>query len=109
MRDRLMAALGWRGIRIAGRLARGAGTLRVIAYMVARRRNEIGVRIALGAGSRRVIQLVLRETALLLGIGLGVGIGLALWAGRAATAMPYGLKPYDPMTLGARRLRYLRR
>jgi len=52
-------------------------------------------------GSRRVIQLVLRAAALLLAIGLGVGTGLALWAGRAATAMLYGLKPYDPMTLGA--------
>jgi putative ABC transport system permease protein len=67
--------------------------------MVARRRNEIGVRIALGAGSWRVIQLVLRESALLLAIGLAVGTGLALWAGKAATAMLYGLKPYDPFTL----------
>jgi len=67
--------------------------------MVARRRNGIGVRIALGAGRGRVIRLVLKEAALLLACGLAVGAGLALWAGRAATAMLYGLKPYDPAIL----------
>ena len=71
----------------------------VIAYMVVRRWNEIGVRIALGAGRGRVIQLVLREAACLLAVGLVLGTGLALWAARAATSMLYGLKPYDPVTL----------
>jgi putative ABC transport system permease protein len=47
-----------------------------------------------------VIRLVLSEAALLLVAGLVVGIGLALWAGRAAASMLYGLKPYDPVTLG---------
>jgi ABC-type antimicrobial peptide transport system permease subunit len=37
---------------------------------------------------------------MLLAIGLAVGVGLALWAARAATAMLYDLKPYDPVTLG---------
>jgi predicted permease len=99
MRDRLMAALAGAFGLLAGSLA-VLGLYGVIAYMVARRRNEIGVRIALGAGRGSVIRLVLREAALLLGIGLSVGIGLALWAGRAAAAMLYGLKPYDPVTLG---------
>jgi ABC-type antimicrobial peptide transport system permease subunit len=75
------------------------GLYGVIAYMVARRRNEIGLRVALGAGRGSVVRLVLKEAALLLAIGLAVGVGLALWAGRAATAMLYGLKPYDPVTL----------
>jgi predicted permease len=99
-RDRLMAALAGAFGLLAGVLA-VLGLYGVISYMVERRRNEIGVRIALGAGSRRVLQLVLKEAALLLAIGLGVGTGLALWAGKAATAMLYGLKPYDPITLGA--------
>jgi putative ABC transport system permease protein len=99
MRDRLMAALAGAFGLLAGMLA-VLGLYGVIAYMVARRRNEIGVRIALGAGRGSVIRLVLMEAALLLGIGLAVGVGLALWAGRAATAMLYGLKPYDPITLG---------
>ena len=72
----------------------------MIAYMVARRRNEIGVRIALGAGGGRVIRLVLREAALLLIVGLAASTGLAVWVGQAASALLLGLKPYDPATLG---------
>ncbi len=100
LRERLMAALAGAFGILAGALA-VLGLYGVIAYMVARRRNEIGVRIALGAGRGRVILLVLKEAALLLAIGLAVGVGLALWAARAATAMLYDLKPYDPVTLGA--------
>jgi ABC-type antimicrobial peptide transport system permease subunit len=70
----------------------------VIAYMVARRRNEIGVRIALGANRGSVIGLVLREAVVLLGAGLVIGTGLALWATRAASTMLFGLKPNDPAT-----------
>ena len=98
MRDRLMATLAGAFGFLAGSLA-VLGLYGVISYMVARRRNEIGVRIALGAGRGRVIQLVLKEAALLLAAGLVVGVGLSLWAGRAATAMLYGLKPYDSATL----------
>jgi len=76
------------------------GLYGVIAYMVARRRNEIGVRIALGAGRGRVIGLVLREAVWLLGIGLALGVALAAWAGRAAASLVYGIKPRDPLTLG---------
>ena len=95
----LMAALAGAFGLLAGTLA-VLGLYGVVAYMVARRRNEIGVRIALGAGRGRVIGLVLKEAALLLAIGLAVGVGLSLWAARAATSMLYGLKPYDPVTLG---------
>ena len=98
MRDRLMATLAGAFGALAGALA-VLGLYGVIAYMVARRRNEIGVRIALGADRGRVILLVLTEAGLLLTIGLAVGVGLALWAGRAVAAMLYGLKPYDPATL----------
>ena len=98
MRDRLMAALaGGFGI-LAGSLA-VLGLYGVIAYMVARRKNEIGVRIALGASRGNVIGLVLREAVLLLAVGLAVGLGLAIWAGQAAASLVYGLKPKDPATL----------
>jgi predicted permease len=99
LRDRLMAALAGAFGVLAGALA-VLGLYGVIAYMVARRRNEIGVRMALGAGRGRVIRLVLKEAAMLLAIGLAVGVGLALWAARAATAMLYDLRPYDPVALG---------
>ncbi len=95
MRDRLMAVLAGAFGILAGLLAT-IGLYGVIAYMVARRRNEIGVRIALGAGRRSVIGMVLREAMGLLAAGLAIGTGLALWATRAAEKMLYGLKPNDP-------------
>ncbi|HXJ38604.1 MAG TPA: ABC transporter permease [Bryobacteraceae bacterium] len=98
MRDRLMAALAGAFGLLAGSLA-VLGLYGVIAYMVARRRNEIGVRIALGASRPRVIALVLREAILLLALGLVVGTALAAWAGQAASSLLYGLKPRDPATL----------
>jgi len=69
------------------------GLYGVIAFTVARRRNEIGVRIALGAGRGQVVRLGLREALILLGLALAVGAGLALWAGRTAAALlsQYGL------------------
>jgi putative ABC transport system permease protein len=99
-RDRLMAALAGAFGSLAASLA-VLGLYGVIAYMVARRRNEIGVRIALGASRRQVVGLVMREAVLLLAIGLAIGAGLAAWAGRAAAALIYGLKPYDPVTLAS--------
>ncbi|MGA2736209.1 MAG: ABC transporter permease [Bryobacteraceae bacterium] len=99
MRDRLMAALAGAFGLLAGLLA-VLGLYGVIAYMVARRRNEIGVRIALGASRGRVIALVLREAVLLLAIGLTLGTALAAWAGQAAASLVYGMTPRDPLTLG---------
>ena len=100
LRDRLMAALSAGFGLLAGLLAT-LGLYSVIAYMVARRRNEIGVRIALGAGRSQVIRLVLREAMLLLAVGLSAGIVIALWAGRAAATLLFGLRPYDPISLVA--------
>ena len=100
MRDQLMAALAGAFGLLAASLA-VLGLYGVIAYMVARRRNEIGVRIALGATREGVIALVLREAVLLLAFGLVVGVGFALWAGQTAASLVYGLKPRDPITLGS--------
>jgi putative ABC transport system permease protein len=98
LRERLMATLSGGFALLAGLLAT-LGLYGVIAYMVARRRNEIGVRIALGADRGRVIRLVLRETMLLLGVGLVSGVVIAAWAGRAASTLLYGLQPYDPVSM----------
>ncbi len=100
LRDRLMAMLSGAFALLAGLLAT-LGLYGVIAYMVARRRNEIGVRIALGADRGRVIRLVLRETGLLLGVGLVVGLVFALWAARGASTLLYSLKSWDPASMGA--------
>jgi putative ABC transport system permease protein len=98
MRERLMATLSGAFGILAGVLAT-IGLYGVIAYMVERRRNEIGVRMALGADRMHVIGLVLREAGVLLIAGLVVGTGLTLWAGRAASAMLFGLKASDPVTI----------
>ena len=98
LRDRLMATLSGAFGFLAGLLAT-LGLYGVIAYMVARRRNEIGVRIALGADRGRVIRLVMREAMLLLAVGLAAGVFLAFWAARAAATLLYGLKPYDPASM----------
>ncbi|MGA2597471.1 MAG: ABC transporter permease [Bryobacteraceae bacterium] len=98
MRDRLMATLSGAFGLLAALLAT-LGLYGVIAFMVARRRNEIGVRMALGADRGSVVRLILREAGLLLAAGIVVGTVLALWAGRAASSLLFGLKPYDPSTI----------
>jgi len=98
LRERLMATLS-AGFGLLAALLATLGLYGVIAYMVAQRRHEIGLRIALGADRGRVIWLVLREAGLLLAVGLTVGAVIALWAGRAATTLLFGLQPHDPATM----------
>jgi putative ABC transport system permease protein len=100
LREQLMATLSGFFGALATILAM-VGLYGVISYMVVRRRNEIGVRMALGASRNDILVMVLREAAILLGIGLVTGTVLALAAGTAAASMLYGLKPRDPLTLGA--------
>jgi putative ABC transport system permease protein len=100
LREQLMAMLSGFFGALALVLAM-VGLYGVISYMVVQRRNEIGVRMALGASRRGILLMVLQEAAVLLGIGLASGTALALFAGRAATSLLYGLKPTDPLTLAA--------
>jgi putative ABC transport system permease protein len=98
LRERLMATLSASFGFLAGLVAM-LGLYGVIAYMVAHRRNEIGVRLALGASRANVIRLILREAVLLLGFGLAFGTILALWAGKAAASLLFGLQPQDITSL----------
>jgi len=98
LQERLMATLcGFFGV-LAVVLAT-VGLYGVISYMVARRTNEIGIRIALGANRGNVLGLVLREAAMLLLAGLVIGTGLTLTAGRTAGSLLFGLRPNDPATI----------
>jgi len=100
VRERLMAMLsGFFGL-LAVLLAM-VGLFGVVSYMMAQRRNEIGIRMALGASSRQVIGMVLRETLRVVVIGISIGTALSLVAGRGASSLLFELKPYDPLTLAA--------
>jgi predicted permease len=75
------------------------GLYGVMSYNVARRTNEIGIRMALGARRGDVVRLVLQETLLLVLIGLVVGFGTALATTRLISSMLFGLTPNDPITI----------
>jgi putative ABC transport system permease protein len=97
LRDRLMARLsGFFGV-LAVVLA-VIGLYGVISYMVARRRNEIAIRVALGARRESIVKLVMGEAGVLLGVGLVIGTVLALAGGKAAASLLFGLKPWDVAT-----------
>jgi predicted permease len=75
------------------------GLYGVMSYTVAERTSEIGIRMALGALRADVTAMILRKAAVLLVAGLAVGAGLSLAAASAASALLFGLKPRDPVTL----------
>jgi len=75
------------------------GLYGVLSYGVARRTNEIGIRMALGAQGGSVVRMVLRETAVLIVIGLVIGIPASLVCARFIESKLFGLKPADPLTL----------
>jgi predicted permease len=76
------------------------GLYGVTAYTVARRRNEIGLRMALGADRRNVIGLVLGGAFTRVALGLLIGVPLAIGAGYLLSAQLYGVSFWDPMALG---------
>jgi len=75
------------------------GIYGLMAYSVARRTNEIGVRMALGARSEQVLRMVLGESSWLAVAGLGLGLAGAVGLGRLVRSMLYGLEPHDWRTL----------
>ena len=75
------------------------GLYGIMAYTVARRRNEIGVRIALGAEYGRVVRMVLGEVGRIVLTGVAIGLVLSLVVIRLVKAFLYGVGPTDPLTL----------
>jgi len=75
-----------------------AGVYGVIAYAVARRTSEIGVRLALGAQHRRVLALVVAQGIRPIAIGLALGLAAAFWLSRFMESMLFGVTARDPIT-----------
>jgi predicted permease len=74
------------------------GLYGAMAYTVARRRREIGIRVALGALQADVLWMVMRQVVLLSGAGLAIGALLAFALGSLIRSQLYGLQPHDPFT-----------
>jgi hypothetical protein len=77
------------------------GLYGVIAYSVAQRRVEIGVRMSLGADRPRVLLMILRQGLVLVGVGLVLGVVGSLALSNVLASLLYGVTPHDPFVLGA--------
>jgi len=75
----------------------GAGLYGVMAYLVAQRTHEIGVRVALGATSARVLALVLHQAGTMTALGLAIGVAAALAASRFLAGLLFGVSATDPV------------
>ncbi|HEV3058412.1 MAG TPA: ABC transporter permease [Vicinamibacterales bacterium] len=100
VRERLMAVLSGFFGALAALLAM-IGLYGVMSYAVARRRNEIGIRMALGAERADIVRLVLGEATWLIASGVTIGGALAVAAARTARTLLFGLQPDDPQTVAA--------
>jgi hypothetical protein len=90
---RMVAAFAAVGVLIAA-----IGVYGVVAYAVARRTREIGVRMALGATRRNVAWTVAKQTAVLLAAGLTAGAAAMAWMAAPLRAVLFGVEPFDPAT-----------
>lgn len=98
LRERLVALLA-SGFGVIALMLSSIGLYGLLAYTVARRSREIGIRMALGASATGVVRLVVLNGARLVAIGLLVG-GPAVWAAsRSIAAMLFGLTPTDPIVM----------
>ncbi len=95
--QRMVASL-LAGFGVLALLLASLGVHAMLAFSVARRRREIGVRMAVGATSRDVITLVLRQGLGLAGVGALVGVLGALATGRALRGFLFEVEPMDPVT-----------
>ncbi len=75
------------------------GLYGTMAYTVARRTGEIGIRMALGAQRGAVLRMVLREVILLAAVGLAIGMPVALGTSRLVESFLFGVKPNSPAAL----------
>jgi predicted permease len=96
--DRMVTLLSTSFAGLATLLA-AIGLYGVLAYNVAQRTRELGLRLALGARPAQLRAMVLKQVGAMTLVGVVVGIGAALALGRAAEALLFGLSGYDPVVL----------
>ena len=92
----LLSAFGGLAVLLAS-----IGLYATIAYSVSRRTRELGARLAMGATGRDITRLVLGQAVRLTVIGLAIGLGLAIGAAQLFATLLVGIKPADPVTIGA--------
>lgn len=93
--ERLAASLS-SGFGVLAAILAAIGLYGVLAFVVARRTREIGIRMALGAETVNVLWIVIREVLLLVGIGIAVGVPAALGISNLVRNQFYGMSPSDP-------------
>ena len=98
--DRMISTLS-ASFAVLATLLAAIGLYGVLAYTVAQRTREIGLRMALGADGGRVRGMVLRQVSMMLLIGGVLGIAAAFGLGRAAGSLLFGLEGFDPVVFGA--------
>jgi predicted permease len=98
--DRIISTLST-GFAVLATLLASIGLYGVLAYTVAQRTREIGLRMALGAAPGRVRAMILRQVGVMTVIGGTIGLGAAIWAGTFARSILYEMESYDPMVIAA--------
>jgi predicted permease len=88
------------GAGVSAMLLAAIGLYGVIAYSVARRTREIGIRMALGAARAGVLQLIMRQGLTVAGVGLAVGCAIGLLVTHALSGILYGVSAIDPIAWG---------
>ncbi len=96
--ERLVATLST-GFGVLATLLASIGLYGVMAYTVARRTREIGIRMAIGAAKADVLWLVMREVLVLFGIGAAIALPAAWILTRAIRSQLYGIEPVDPISI----------
>jgi len=98
--ERLVATLS-SGFGLLATLLAAIGLYGVMAYIVAQRTREIGVRMALGASAGDVLKLVMRDVFVLTGIGIAIGLPAAWGLTHLVRSQLYGIQPNDLLTIAA--------
>src|SRR5258708_5074913 len=96
--ERLVASLS-SAFGLLATLLAAIGLYGVMAYTVARRTREIGIRMALGAAGGDVIWLVMKEVLVLVAVGIGIGLPVAYGLTRLVKTQLYGIQPNDPLSI----------